>query len=92
MDEDLITERLGALAHPSRFAIVRLLVRAGPAGLPAGKLGETLGIAANAMTFHLQKLSRVGLLGTRRAGQFIIYSAVFPELRELADQLVGACC
>jgi ArsR family transcriptional regulator len=69
-----------------------MLVRAGPAGSPAGKLGEPLKIAPNAMTFHLQKLAHVGLITSRRQGQWIIYSAVFSDLLELSDNLVGACC
>jgi DNA-binding transcriptional ArsR family regulator len=72
--------------------VIRLLVRAGPAGLPTGKLGESLHIAANALTFHLQKLAHVGLVTSQRQGQFIVYSAVFPDLLELTNSLIGACC
>ena len=90
--DELIAEKLAALAPPARLAVIRMLVRAGPAGSPAGKLGEPLNIAANAMTFHLQKLAHVGLITSRRQGQFIIYSAVFSDLLELSDNLVGACC
>jgi len=92
MSDDLTASKLAALAHPARLAVIRLLVRAGPAGLPAGKLGESLHIAANALTFHLQKLVHAGLITSQRQGQFIVYSAVFPDLLELADNLVGACC
>lgn len=93
MSEDaVIAKKLSALAHPARLAIVRMLVRIGPKGLPAGKLGEPLGIAANALTFHLQKLAHVGMVSSRRDGQFVIYSAVFDELLNLVDHLMGACC
>lgn len=92
MNDDFMAKRLGALAHPVRLALVRALVRAGPAGLPAGKLGAPLGIAPNALTFHLQKLAHVGLVSSHREGQFVIYSAAFIELLDLADNLVGACC
>lgn len=92
MNDDLNAKKLGALAHPTRLAIVRMLVRAGPAGLPAGKLGKPLDIAPNAMTFHLQKLAHVGLVRSRREGQFVIYSAAFTDLLDLVDNLVGACC
>ncbi len=92
LPDDLTASKLAALAHPVRLAVIRQLVRAGPAGLPAGKLGESLHIAANALTFHLQKLVHAGLITSQRQGQFIVYSAVFPDLLELADNLVGACC
>lgn len=92
MNDSVTTKKLAALAHPARLAIIRRLVRAGATGVAAGKLGEPLGIAPNALTFHLQKLVQVDLVSARRAGQFVIYSAVFPALLDLVDQLVGACC
>ncbi len=90
--DELIAKRLAALGHPARLAIIRMLVRSGPAGLAAGKLGEPLNIPANALTFHLQKLAQFGLVTSHRQGQFIIYSAVFSDLLDLVDSLVGACC
>jgi len=92
MSDDLTASKLAALAHPARLAVVRLLVRAGPGGLSAGKLGESLHIAANALTFHLQKLAHAGLITSQRQGQFIVYSAVFTDLLELTNNLIGACC
>ena len=90
--DELTAKKLAALAHPARIAIIRMLVRSGPAGLSAGRLGEPLNIAANALTFHLQKLSHAELVRSQRQGQFIVYSAVFSNLLELTDDLVGACC
>jgi DNA-binding transcriptional ArsR family regulator len=90
--DELTARKLAALAHPARLAIIRMLVRSGPAGLSAGKLGEPLNIAANALTFHLQKLAHVGLVTSQRQGQFIVYSTVFSNLLDLMDSLVGACC
>jgi len=87
-----ITTRLAVLGHPVRFAIIRLLVQAGPAGLAAGHLSIELETAPNALTFHLQKLQNAGLVTSQRQGQFIIYSAAFQQLTELSESLVGACC
>lgn len=92
VQDKLMAQKLSAVAHPVRLAIVRMLVQAGPKGLPAGQLGEPLGVASNALTFHLQKLAQVGLVHSRRHGQFIIYAAVFDELLSLTNYLVGACC
>ena len=36
---------LGALAQETRLDIFRLLVQKGPAGLPAGEIGDTAGAA-----------------------------------------------
>ena len=90
--DELTAKKLAALAHPARLAIIRMLVRSGPAGLAAGKLGKSLNIPANALTFHLQKLAQFGLVNSQRQGQFIVYSAVFSALLGLVDNLVGACC
>ena len=90
--DELTAKKLAALAHPARLAIIRMLVRSGPAGLAAGKLGKPLNIPANALTFHLQKLAQFGLVNSQREGQFIVYSAAFSDLLDLMDNLVGACC
>lgn len=87
-----VAKRLAVLGHPVRYAIVRLLVPAGPQGLAAGYLSTQLETPPNALTFHLQKLEHAGLVASHREGQFIIYSAAFDELTDLADSLVGACC
>ncbi len=90
--DEITAKKLAALAHPARLAIIRMLVRSGPAGLAAGKLGKSLNIPANALTFHLQKLAQFDLVNSQRQGQFIVYSAVFSNLLGLMDNLVGACC
>ena len=93
MTSDEITAlKLGAMAHPIRLSIIRTLVKVGPKGLAAGSLAAPINVAPNAMTFHLQKLANNGLVKSRREGQHIVYSAVFEELMELTDVLLGACC
>ncbi|GAA0560014.1 ArsR/SmtB family transcription factor [Halomonas salifodinae] len=90
--DDIVASKLAALAHPVRLATIRQLAAAGPAGLAAGKLAERLDVAPNALTFHLQKLAAVGLVESRREGQFVYYRAVFDTLLALTEHLVGACC
>ena len=51
MDETQIVSALAALAHQHRLRIFRLLVRAGPSGVPAGELAEQVGISLTAMSF-----------------------------------------
>lgn len=91
-NDDIVAKRLAALAHPVRLAAIRQLAAAGPAGLAAGKLGERVDVAPNALTFHLQKLAFAGLVTSRREGQYVYYSAAFDALLALTDHLVGACC
>ncbi len=85
-------EALSALAHESRLAIFRVLVPEGPDGLPAGEIGERLGIAANALSFHLTRLRYAGLVSVRRNGQQLIYAAAYDGMQRLMDFLAENCC
>lgn len=83
---------LSALGHESRLAIFRLLVQAGPAGLPAGEIARMLELAPNTLTFHLKDLTHAGLAESHQAGRFVIYSAVFPKMTGLVNYLTENCC
>lgn len=93
MDIDtIVSQKLAALGHPARLKMIRLLVQAGPDGIPAGKLGEACGLAPSAVTFHLQRLTHAGLIRSLRHGQFIRYSAEFDTLLDMTETLIGTCC
>ncbi|MCH9054312.1 MAG: helix-turn-helix transcriptional regulator [Proteobacteria bacterium] len=85
-------DALSALAHESRLAIFRLLVPEGPDGLPAGEIGKRLGIAANALSFHLTRLRYAGLVSVRRNGQQMIYAASYDGMQRLMGFLTENCC
>lgn len=85
-------EALGALAHEHRLAIYRLLVKQGPEGLPAGAVGNRIGLTPSSLTFHLQSLQRAGLIKQARLGRQLFYSADFPAMNELVDYLTDECC
>lgn len=87
-----VIEALGALAQESRLAIYRLLVQAGPEGMPAGQIAERLRIPQATMSFHLMHLSHAGLVHSRRAGRFVIYSADFDAMHALIAYLTENCC
>ena len=57
-----------ALAQESRLRAVRALVQAGPEGLSAGRLAETLGVSPSNLSFHLKELERAGLVTAQRRG------------------------
>jgi ArsR family transcriptional regulator, arsenate/arsenite/antimonite-responsive transcriptional repressor len=83
---------LAALAQEHRLAIFRLLVQAGPEGLPAGQVAETLGLAPNTLTFHFDRLRLAGLVTVRREGRSMIYAAQFETMNALLGFLTENCC
>lgn len=87
-----VVEALGALAQPSRLELFRLLVRRGPAGLPAGDIADRLDIPATTLSFHLSQLTRAGLLTARREGRSIVYAADYGRMRALMGFLTEHCC
>ncbi len=87
-----VIDALGALAHEHRLAIYRLLVEQGPGGLPAGIIGEKIGLVPSTLTFHLQSLQRAGLITQLRASRQLLYSADFSVMNELVGYLTDKCC
>jgi DNA-binding transcriptional ArsR family regulator len=83
---------LGALAHEHRLTVFRLLVEQGPDGLPAGVIAEKVGLQPSSLTFHLQHLTRAGLLVPRRASRQIFYAADFAAMNALVGYLTENCC
>jgi ArsR family transcriptional regulator, arsenate/arsenite/antimonite-responsive transcriptional repressor len=87
-----VIEALDALAHEHRLAIYRLLVQRGPDGLPAGTIGERVGLVPSSLTFHLQNLQRGGLITQRRESRQLFYSADFAVMNGLVGYLTENCC
>ncbi|MGR9106153.1 MAG: ArsR/SmtB family transcription factor [Gammaproteobacteria bacterium] len=83
---------LAALAQDSRLSIFRVLVQAGPAGLPAGKIGEATGIAPSALSFHLKELAHADMVHSQPQGRFVIYSANYATMNALLAFLTENCC
>ncbi len=83
---------LAALAQDNRLDVFRLLVQSGPAGLPAGRVAEALGLAPNTLTFHFDRLRSAGLVTVRREGRSMIYAAQFETMNTLLGFLTENCC
>jgi ArsR family transcriptional regulator, arsenate/arsenite/antimonite-responsive transcriptional repressor len=84
--------RLEALGNPTRLAIYRLLVKAGEAGVPVGRIQSQLDVAASTLSHHLKALVIVGLVTQERAGTVLICRANYPMMQGLVDFLVAECC
>jgi DNA-binding transcriptional ArsR family regulator len=92
MDESQALASFAALSQPTRLAIVRLLVRAGPDGVSAGAVADEVGASASNVSFHLKELERAGLIAARREARSIFYSASYDTLSELIGFLMKDCC
>ncbi|MFC5386574.1 ArsR/SmtB family transcription factor [Aquamicrobium segne] len=92
MNEQQALTAFAALSQETRLRIVRLLVTAGPDGMAAGAIGEAMDASSSRMSFHLSHLEHAGLIGSRREGRSIIYSATYPALSGLVEFLMRDCC
>ncbi len=92
MDEERAIEAFGALAQPTRMAIFRLLVRAGPEGLQVGEIARRLNIVPSTLSGHLGVLRRAGLLRARRQRREIHYAADLATVNDLVGFLLADCC
>ena len=92
MEKTDVVAALAALAQDNRLDTFRLLVRAGPDGLPAGQVAAVLGLPPNTLSFHFDRLRQAGLVTVRRAGRSMIYAARFDTMRALLAYLTENCC
>jgi ArsR family transcriptional regulator, arsenate/arsenite/antimonite-responsive transcriptional repressor len=83
---------LAALAQDNRLDVFRLLVQAGPDGMPAGEVATALGLAPNTLTFHFDRLRAAGLVTVQREGRSMIYAARFETMNALLAYLTENCC
>jgi DNA-binding transcriptional ArsR family regulator len=92
MEENDAVTALAALAHPQRLRAFRALVVAGPEGVAPSVLAEHLGVARNALSFHLKELSHAGLVRSEQQGRYLIYRANYDRMNGLLGYLTEHCC
>ena len=92
MDKNAVISALASLTHEARLDIFRKLVEYRPDGLPAGRIGELLGINPTNLSYHLNQLRHAGLIESRRQGRSLIYTARTETIDELMDYLRENCC
>lgn len=92
MEKQFAISALAALAQETRLDVFRVLVQAGPKGLPAGDIGAVLDIPSATLSFHLKELKSAGLVCCERQGRSRIYSPALTAVKELIDFLTANCC
>jgi DNA-binding transcriptional ArsR family regulator len=92
MEKMAAVAALAALAQDNRLDAYRLLVEAGPSGMPAGEVAAALDLPPNTLTFHFDRLRVAGLVTVRREGRSMIYAARFDTMNALIAYLTKNCC
>lgn len=92
MESKIAISALSALGHEGRLGIFRLLIQAGPEGLPAGEIARHLDMLPNTLSANLNLLSQAGLLASQREGRSIIYQANYAGMGRLLSFLIADCC
>lgn len=92
METDEAAAAFAALGQPTRLALLRALLAAGPDGIAAGDLAARLGVAPSTLSFHLRALEQAGLIAATRQGRSLVYAAQLARLRGVFAFLADACC
>lgn len=92
MEKQDVIAALAALAHETRLEVFRRLVRAGPPGLPAGRLAAELAVPPATLSFHLKELRSARLVSSEREGRVVRYAPDFAVIAEVVDYLGENCC
>jgi DNA-binding transcriptional ArsR family regulator len=71
------------LGRPVRFVNRRM---------PAGHIGEKLGLPSATLAFHLKELKNAGLATCTRNGRSLIYAAAYLTMNALLEYLTENCC
>lgn len=92
MDAEKALDAFAALAHETRLAVFKLLLREGRQGLSAGDIARQLQVQPSTLTAHLNHLRRSNLIQSARERQKIVYSANIDGTRALLHFLTVDCC
>jgi DNA-binding transcriptional ArsR family regulator len=76
-----------ALGHSLRMQILSRVVPFRARGLSAGTLSAELMVVPSSLSFHLQQMTRVGVLTARHEGRSIFYSANYDGIGVLCNLL-----
>lgn len=92
MDISEASLALSSLSQPTRLEIFRLLIKAGPDGMAAGRISEDLGVKQNTLSANLTVLRAAGLIRNERQGRSIRYFADLNGLTDLLSFILEDCC
>ncbi|RMD87662.1 MAG: transcriptional regulator [Candidatus Dadabacteria bacterium] len=82
---DLLKE----IANPRRLAVLCYLLEG---ELSVGELVEKIRISQSALSQHLARLNRKGIVGRKRSGQYIYYYLKSEEVKKIIGTLHNLYC
>ena len=85
-------DMFAAMGTESRLRMMQLLLSAHPGGMVVGEIQAELGISSSNLSHHLDNLRNQGLVGVKREGTFLRYTARTDALQELLSFLYAECC
>jgi DNA-binding transcriptional ArsR family regulator len=92
MEFETAVKALSALGQDTRLAAFRLLIAAGPNGMPAGEIARRLNVAPSTMSAHLAQLQVSGLIRHTRQERHLLYAVEIDGVRRLLGFLTEDCC
>jgi DNA-binding transcriptional ArsR family regulator len=90
MDTDTAVALMALLGHRLRMEIWRTLLPYKSAGLTAGAIAMRTDMVPSSLSFHLQQMTKAGLLALRHDGRFTIYWVNTEPVSALCDYLANA--
>ena len=92
MNEETAAKCLSELGSPTRLAVFRLLVKAGPEGMVVGDIQRRLNIPASTLSHHVARLTWAGLVEQRRSGRRLHCFNKHQTMDDLLAFLTEECC
>jgi DNA-binding transcriptional ArsR family regulator len=90
-DSELAT-LFASLAHPSRIAVFRCLLKHGRPGQSFGELAKAIEISPSTLTHHLREMEAAGILRREVAGRSTTLLLELDAMGAAIQQMWHLCC
>ena len=92
MQLDTAAKVFAELGNRTRLEILRLLIKAGPDGVPVGEIQSRLDIPASTLAFHLRGIVGAGLVEQEKRGRMVLCRPCFDRINDAIAFLNQECC
>lgn len=92
MEIEKVAKCLAELGNPLRLSAFRILIQAGPDGLPVKDIQEYLGIPKSTLSHHISHLISAGLITQTREGRVLRCRVEYDVIKGVLEYLMKDCC